>query len=94
MLNDSNEIAYTFLSARISNGAQQREAATLTVDGVLARREGDVATTTGPAFPYGEADQLQAFEYAIAEVQLGIGEFAGRVAFFVRNDFHDHDVTS
>ena len=42
---------------------------------VLARREGD-----------GEADQLQSVEDAIADVQLGIGEFAGRVAFVVRND--------
>jgi hypothetical protein len=74
--------------------AQQREAATFTIDRVLARRERDVAATAAAAFPYGKPDQLQAVEHAVAEVQLGVGEFAGRVAFFVRNDLDGHDVTS
>src|SRR5581483_133260 len=50
---------------------------------VLARREGDVATTAAAALPDREPDQLQAFELAVGEVQLGIGEFAGRVAVVV-----------
>ena len=43
-----------------------------------------------------EADQLQTFEFAIGEMQLGIREFAWGVAFFVRRDFYDetHNVTS
>ena len=41
-----------------------------------------------------EPDQLQTVEYAIGEMQLGIREFAGRVAAIVRRDFHDHDLTS
>ena len=38
--------------------------------------------------------QLQAFEHAFGEMQLGIREFAWRVAFVVRNDLDDHDGTS
>jgi hypothetical protein len=41
--------------------------------------ERDVAATAAAPFPDGEADELQAVEDAIGEVQLGIGEFAGRV---------------
>src|SRR5687767_16005956 len=62
------EIAHTLLCARISNRAQQREAATLTVDGVLARRKRDVAARTSALLPHGEADQLQAVEHAFGEV--------------------------
>src|SRR5438093_1473622 len=89
-----HEIANAFLRVDIGDRAQQRKGATFTVHGVLARREGDVATATAATLPDGEADQLQACELAVAEVQLGIGEFAGRVAFVVRCDLDDHDVTS
>src|SRR6266545_1143766 len=88
------EIADAFLRARIGNGTKQREAATFTIDRVLARRERDVAAVATATFPDGEPDQLQAVEYAVGEMQLGIREFAGRVAFVVRDDFHDHDLTS
>src|SRR2546430_6338539 len=88
------EVANAFLRVDVVDRPQQGKAATLTVDSVLARREGDVATATAATLPDGEADQLQACELSVAEVQLGIGEFAGRVAFVVRCDLDDHDVTS
>ena len=74
-----HELADAVLRGGVGDRTQQREAATLTVDGVLARREGDVASATTAALPDGEADQLQAVEHAVGEVQLGIREFAGRV---------------
>src|SRR5262249_11938756 len=89
-----HEFADAFLRLRVGDGPKQCEAATITIDDVLARREGDVATATAAPFPYGEADQLHAVEFAVVEVQLGIREFAGRVAFVVRSDLDDHDVTS
>src|SRR3954470_12544302 len=91
-----DEIADAVLGVDIRGRPQQREAATLTIDGVLARRERDVAAIATAALPYAEADQLQAVEFAVDEMQLGIREFADGVAFVVRRDFDDdaHDVTS
>src|SRR5690242_10773080 len=40
-----HEIADTFLGVRVDDWPKQREAAPVTVDDVLARREGDVAAT-------------------------------------------------
>ena len=53
------EIADALLRTRVRDGTQQREAATFTIDRVLARGEGDVAATTRATLPDGEADQLQ-----------------------------------
>jgi len=90
-----HEIAHSLLCVRIGDGPEQRKAAAVTIDDVLACREGDVAAPAAPApFPDAEADQLQAFERAVGEMQLGIREFAGRVAFVVRRDFDDYDLTS
>src|SRR4051812_10050945 len=89
-----HEVPYPFLGVGVSDRPQQREAATVTIHDVLARREGDVATATAASLPDGEADQLQSFESAVGKMQLGIREFAGRVAFVVRRDLDDHDVTS
>src|SRR5262249_20191878 len=66
-----HELAHTLLSVGVSNRSQQRKAATITVDDVLARREGNVPASTGAPLPDGEADQLHAVEFAIAEMQLG-----------------------
>src|SRR4051812_19057077 len=60
-----HEFTHSILCAGVSDGAQQREAATLTIDGVLASREGDVAATSTAALPDGEADQLQAVELSV-----------------------------
>jgi hypothetical protein len=65
------------------------EAAALTVDGVLARRERDVAAIAAAALPHGEPDQLQAVELAACEMQLGFREFAGRVPLVVGGDLDD-----
>ncbi len=90
------EIAHARLCGGVRAGTQQRKAAPLTIDGVLARRERDVAATAAAALPDGEAGQLQAVELSVGEMQLGIREFAGRVAFVVRRDGDDdaHSVTS
>src|SRR6516165_8836295 len=82
-----HEIADTVLRRLVSDGPQQREAAALTIDGVLACRERDVAAVAATPLPDAEADELQAIELAVDEVQLGIGEFAGRRAFLVWRDF-------
>ena len=44
----------------------------------LARWERDIATRASASFPDPKADQLQADEYTISEIELGIGQFAGR----------------
>jgi hypothetical protein len=77
-------------------GRNKREAPTFTIYRVLASGKRDVASATGATFPDGEADQLQAVEFAVGEVQLGIREFAGRVLFVVWGDMdgETHDVTS
>src|SRR6185295_11164766 len=89
-----DEIADALLRVDVRDRAQQRKAAALTIDGVLVRRERDVAPRATAALPDAEADQLQAVERAVGEMQLGIGEFAGRVAFVVRGDLDDHTLTS
>ena len=48
------------------------------------RRESDVSSATAAALPHAEADQLQPFERAVAEVELGIREFSGRLLLLVR----------
>ena len=70
---------------------QEREAAALPVHGVLTRGEGDVPAAAGSALPDGEANQLQPGEHAVVEVQLGVGEFSGRVALLVDDEL-DGDV--
>src|SRR6185503_5770499 len=82
-----HEIAHALLCRCVSERAQQRKAAALTVDRVLPRGERDVAATAAAPLPHGKPDQLQAVEHAVGEMQLGIREFAGRVGFVVRNDF-------
>src|SRR5829696_597458 len=91
-----HERTHTLLCAGVGDGTQQRKAAALTIDGVLACRERDVAATTAATLPDGEADQLQAVELSVGEMQLGIREFAWGVAFVVRRDFdgETHNVTS
>src|SRR5262249_16920659 len=90
-----HKLADAVLRRDIGDGPQQREAGALTVDGILARRERDAAAgaTTSPD---AEADQLQAVELAADEMQLGFGEFVGRVAFLVRLDSYAdfHNLTS
>ena len=59
---------------------------------VLARRECDVPIAAPAPFPDRKPDQFQPFEDAVGKMQLGIGEFACRLAFAVRDDLDQHDV--
>src|SRR2546425_9180794 len=68
------------LRRRVHDGTQQRERTSLAVDLILPRRERDVATAAAATLPYREANQLQAGEHAVREVQFRIGELSGRVA--------------
>jgi hypothetical protein len=65
-----HEIADALLRVDVSDWSQHCEAATLTVDGVLARPEGDVAAVATASFPDVEPDRLQAVELAVDETQL------------------------
>ena len=67
-------------------GPQQREAAALAVHRVLPGREGDVAAGAVAAFPDGEAEQLEAGERTVVEVEFGIRQLAGGAALVVRDD--------
>src|SRR4029077_3207398 len=60
-------LTHTLLCAGVGDGTQQCEAATLTIDGVLAGGKGDVAATAAATLPDGEADQLQAVELSAGE---------------------------
>lgn len=73
-----HEVADMFLRRGIG-GAQHGEAASLAVDRVLARKEGDLASRHSAPLPHDEADQLQSFECAVTEVQFGIREFTAQV---------------
>src|SRR5712692_3634068 len=83
-----DELADAVLGRGVADRTQQGKAAPLSVDGVLTGREGDVPTGTAAAFPDAEANQLEPFERAAGEMQLGVGELSGRVAFVVRRDLH------
>ena len=87
-----DQLADALLRGGVDDRPQQGERSALAVDGVLAGGERDVPAAAGAAFPDGKADQLQAGERAVGEVQFGIGELAGRVALVVRGDLDgDHD---
>ena len=74
-----HEFANTLLSGGVSYGSQQRERTTFTVHRVLASRKGHVATGAAARFPDAKADQLEAFERASGEMQLGVGEFSWEI---------------
>ena len=57
----------------------------------LASWERDVAAGAGAPLPDREADQLQAGEDAVNEVDLGVGQLSRRVALVVGRDL-DGDV--
>ena len=59
---------------------------------VLTRGERDVATAAATALPDREANQLESVERSAGEVQFGVGELSGRVAFVVRGDLHGDSV--
>src|ERR671918_487226 len=67
-----DELPQTVLSSRIANGAQQEEAAALTIGGELARGERDVLASAVLSRPDAEADQPQAIELAAGKVEFGV----------------------
>ena len=69
-----HEVANALLRRRVDDGPQQRERATFTVHRALASRKGHVSTGTASGFPDAKADQLEAFERACGEMQLGLRE--------------------
>src|SRR5207237_457454 len=87
-----DQIADTSLRGDIVNRSQEREAAPLPVHGVLTRGERHVPASAGSALPDSEANELQPGEHAVVEVQLGVGEFSGRVALLVDHEL-DGDVS-
>src|SRR3989442_3170131 len=74
-----DRLAHRVVRRRVRDRTQQRKGASLAVDGVLPRRERDVPTGAAATLPDGEANQLQAGEHAVREVQFRIGELSGRV---------------
>src|SRR4051812_6115406 len=88
-----NQIAHAVLRRHVDDRAEQREAAAFAIDAVLSGRKGDIAAATAAAaFPDAEANQLQPFERSIVggEVNLGVGEFARRVALVVWRNLDGH----
>jgi hypothetical protein len=85
-----DDVAEPVLAGGVDDRAQQREAAPLAVDGVLARRERDVAAVARATFLNAEPDQLESVQDALGEVQFGIRELAGRIAAIVgdEDDLH------
>ena len=81
-----DRVADGVLGAGVRDRPQEREAPALAVRRVLARRERSRCGRSAAPLPDREADQLQAGEDAITEVQFDIGEFSGRVACVVRRD--------
>ena len=87
-----DELAHALLRRRVHHRPEQREAPPFAVHGVLPGRERDVAAVAVLPLPHPEPDELEAIERAFAEVQLGVGELAGRVAAIVLCELHHHDV--
>jgi hypothetical protein len=79
------------LCGDVNDWPQEREASALAVHGVLTSGEGHVPAAAGLALPYAEADQLQAGEHAVVEVQLGVSELSGRGALLIDDEL-DGDV--
>src|SRR5438128_1877908 len=84
-----NGVAQAVVCADVAGRTQQREAASLTVDGVLPGGERDVPVRSvndvavpvsqRATFPHREPDQLQAGEWCLGEVQFDVGELSRRV---------------
>src|SRR4051812_16951747 len=79
-----NEFSDLVLLRPVVQRPEQREAAALAVDAVLTRRKRHVAPAAlAAALPDAEPNQLQSFERPLGEMELGVGELAGRVPFVV-----------
>src|SRR5262245_63736563 len=74
-----NELPEFFLRRGVDDRAEEREVSTFAVDVILTRWERYVAAGADPPLPHGKTDQLESFERAVVELQLGVGEFAMRI---------------
>ena len=63
-----NEVPDAFLGDDVGDRTEEREAALLAVDGVLARREGHAAAGTVAALPDPESKELEALERTAGDV--------------------------
>jgi hypothetical protein len=72
------ELAQPILRNGVVDKPQQREAATVTTDGEVARWQHDVAAFAVAAFPSSEVDQAQATEIAAGEMEFRLPELAWR----------------
>jgi hypothetical protein len=71
-----DEIADAILGRGVGDRTQEGKAAALAVDGVLTRRERDVAPAA-TALPDREPDQPESVERSAGEVQFRLGELPG-----------------
>src|SRR5688500_5124931 len=83
-----DEIADAILGRGVGDRTQEGKTPALAVDGVLTRRERDVAPAAATALPNREPDQPESVERSAVEVQFRVGELSRRVALVVRGDFH------
>src|SRR5512137_1285943 len=89
-----NQVPHAVLGSRVSvHGAQEHEAAALTIDGVLPGGERHVSPAIA-TFPDGEADELESAERTGTgfEDQLRVGELPWGIAPITADDLHGHDV--
>jgi hypothetical protein len=84
-----DQVADGLLTGGISNGPEERKAASLAVHRVLPGGERDVATGASAALPDREANELEAGEDTVDELDLSVSELSRRVSLVVRNDLHD-----
>ena len=75
-----NEIADAILGRGVGDRPQEGKAAALAVDGVLTRRERDVAPAAATALPNREPDQPESVERSAGEVQFRFSELSRRIA--------------
>jgi hypothetical protein len=81
-----NQVPDSLLRRGVDDRPEQREAAPLAVDCVLPGRKRDIPAATAATVPDAEPKLLESFERTVGEMDLSIGELAGRVAPVVWRD--------
>src|SRR6266498_1510374 len=79
---------------RIADRAEQLEVASVTEDDELACGECDAVAVAVPPLPHGKANQLEAGELTVDEMDLCVGQLAHRFSLFVAEnlDFDVHGI--
>src|SRR5687767_6569619 len=78
------QAAYVVLCAWVVDGPEQREVLAVAVNDELTRRERHALARAIATFPDREAHEFQSREFTAVEVDLRVGELAGRLALFVQ----------